>query len=225
MTTPDISILNSCLTTKMNKVRLCPNDLTYTNYDEISEIFLKTVIISEDAGFYSHSGFDFSEIKNSLLTNFERGGFARGGSTISQQFVKNVFLSAEKSVFRKLKEAYLTLQIENKLKKNEIFERYLNIIEFGHNIYGIRAAALHYFNKAPAELNLLESAFLSFLLPNPKKYSQSFSEGELSEFARSQVMAICEKLHLYKKISDQQLSWAQTHIDEFPWATVPYSEL
>lgn len=137
--------------------------------DRISERVVQAVRMGEDAAFFTHSGFDFYEIKESVLRNLERGEFARGASTITQQLAKNVFLSTEKSLNRKLKEAILTYRLEQALSKNRILEIYLNVIEWGDGIYGIEAASRTYFGKSAAYLNPAEAAFLAAMIPNPRR--------------------------------------------------------
>jgi monofunctional biosynthetic peptidoglycan transglycosylase len=205
------------MTTEMFKVKLCPTSDSYTPLRQISPFMISSVLLSEDASFYQHNGFDFAEIKNSFQRNLSEGEFARGGSTITQQLVKNVFLSPDKTLTRKLKEAILTYDVERHFKKNEILERYLNVVEFGPNLYGIRAAARYYFGKTPSELNVLESAFLTSLLPNPKKYSVSHRKNKLTPYMRNRVLVISGKLRATGRISDSEYQSARASVDLFPW--------
>ena len=135
----------------------------------ISERVVQAVRMGEDAAFFGHSGFDFHEIRQSVRRNLERGEYARGASTITQQLAKNVFLSTEKSLHRKLKEAILTYRLERALAKNRILEIYLNVIEWGDGIYGIEAASRTYFGKPAASLDAAEAAFLAAMIPNPRR--------------------------------------------------------
>jgi monofunctional biosynthetic peptidoglycan transglycosylase len=162
------------------------------------------VIISEDAGFYGHHGFDYDEIRNSFKENIAKGAFARGGSTISQQLSKNLFLSKDKSIIRKLKEFIITQRIEQTYKKNVILEKYLNVIELGPHVYGVKDGAQYYFQKTPAAVTPLEGAFLAFLLPNPEKYGVSFKKKELTPFARARLKDILYKMNYYKKITNDE---------------------
>ena len=136
--------------------------------DRISESIVQAVRMGEDAAFFTHSGFDFHEIRESVRRNFERRAFARGASTITQQLAKNLFLTTEKSLDRKLKEAVLTHRLEEALSKNRILEIYLNVIEWGDGIYGIEAASRTYFGKSAAYLDPAEAAFLAAMIPNPR---------------------------------------------------------
>lgn len=138
--------------------------------NEISEKLIQAVIMAEDASFYSHQGFDIYEIKESIRKNWQRGRFARGASTITQQLAKNLFLSTEKSLHRKAKEAILTYRLENALSKPRILEIYLNVIEWGQDIYGIEAASRIHFGKRAIDLDAAESALLAAMIPNPHRY-------------------------------------------------------
>jgi monofunctional biosynthetic peptidoglycan transglycosylase len=128
------------------------------------------VIVAEDGTFWSHSGFDWFEFRESLERNLKEGRAARGASTITQQLVKNLYLSASKNPLRKLKEWVLTWYIERSLSKQRILELYLNVIEWGWGIYGIEAAAQQYFGKSAAFLSREESARLAAVIPNPRRY-------------------------------------------------------
>ena len=136
---------------------------------QVSERVIQAVRMGEDAAFFSHSGFDFHEIRESVRKNVQRGEYARGASTITQQLAKNLFLSNEKSLQRKLKEAILTYRLENALSKKRILELYLNVIEWGDGIYGIEAAARTYYGKPAAYLDAAEAALLAAMIPNPRQ--------------------------------------------------------
>ena len=114
-------------------------------------------------------GFDFYEIKESVKKNWERGGYVRGASTITQQLAKNLFLSTEKSITRKIKEAILTYRLERAISKRRILEIYLNVIEWGEDIYGVEAAARTYLGKSAASLDAAEAALLAAMIPSPRR--------------------------------------------------------
>ncbi len=212
-TTPRPTDLKGCLTTAMYHVRLCPKDPSYVKLRDISPNVRNAVIVSEDGAFYSHHGFDWDELHKSFDKNMEEGAFARGGSTITQQLAKNVYLSPSKSLIRKVKEAMITVQIEKLLTKDEILEKYLNVVEFGDKVYGVKAASQLYFQKSPAQLTPAEGAFLAFLLPNPKKYSQSFRQKKLTKFAGHQVRIIVDRLYRFKRIGDDEHISASAQVD------------
>ncbi len=205
-TLPDVNDLRGCVTTEMYHVVLCSKNPNYVKLKSISSVARQAFIVSEDGTFYSHHGFDWDEMKNSVAKDLKTKKFARGGSTITQQLAKNIYLSLNKSLFRKFKEALLTMQLEKHFSKDEILERYLNVVEFGKGIYGIKPAAELYFNKSPAELTAAEGAFLAFLLPDPKKYSVSFQKHQLTPFAFRQSREIVDRLFRFKKISESQRS-------------------
>jgi len=137
---------------------------------EISPYLFKAVIIAEDDKFWSHHGFDLDAIQNALEKNVEKGKFKFGGSTISQQLTKNLYLTPDKNPIRKLKEAIITWRIERTLSKRRILELYLNVVEWGEGIFGAEVASLRYFGKPAALLTAQEAAKLAVILPNPRKY-------------------------------------------------------
>jgi monofunctional biosynthetic peptidoglycan transglycosylase len=136
---------------------------------QISQNLRQAVIVSEDGAFYQHHGIDFHELKESLKKNAREFSFARGFSTISMQLARNLYLSPQKSITRKLKEIIIALWIEYKLPKDRILEIYLNVIEWGRGIYGVEAAARHYFSKSSSSLSLREVAFLAAIIPSPQR--------------------------------------------------------
>lgn len=126
------------------------------------------VIVAEDANFYKHEGVDVKAIKQAIKYDLEKKSLARGASTITQQTAKNIFLSREKSVTRKLKEVYLALRMEQELTKGRIMELYLNLAEFGPMVYGVGHASHYYFGKPAAQMTPRECAFLAAMLPGPR---------------------------------------------------------
>lgn len=138
---------------------------------EISPYLIKAVLIAEDDRFYFHEGFDIEGIKEAIRKDLKRGKFVAGGSTITQQLAKNLFLTPEKTLTRKLKEAILTWKLERTLPKKRILELYLNVIEWGPGVFGAEAAANYYYGKSAKELTPEEAARLAVILPNPLKYN------------------------------------------------------
>jgi len=137
----------------------------------ISPYLIKAVIIAEDDKFYQHEGFDYEAIQKAMEKDLKEGKFKVGGSTISQQLAKNLFLSPSKNPIRKLKEAILTWRLERALPKKRIMELYLNVVEWGEGIFGIETAARNYYGKPASALGPEESARLAAVLPNPRKYN------------------------------------------------------
>ena len=137
---------------------------------EISPHLQRAVVAAEDASFFSHEGFDWEGIKVAMERNLEAGKIERGGSTITQQVAKNLYLTQDRSFLRKAREAMITRALEKDLSKTRILEIYLNIAEWGEGVYGAEAAARHYFFKRAKDLTADESALLAAMLPSPLKY-------------------------------------------------------
>lgn len=165
------------------------------------------ILLSEDASFYQHPGYSVEAIRAAIEHNRKPGvKIKRGGSTITQQLVKNLFLSHEKTMTRKVRELLLAVELERKISKPKILETYLNIVEWGPGIYGIENASQHYFAKPAAALSAKEAAILAFMLPNPKRYQHSIAGGNLSSFATRRVEAILHRMWKTGKISDDEYS-------------------
>ena len=144
----------------------------WVNYNQISIHIKQAVIAAEDAKFIDHEGFDWEGIEKAYEKNKRRKKIVAGGSTISQQLAKNLFLSNQRTPWRKIEETMITLMLESILSKKRILEIYLNVIEWGNNVYGIEAASLHYFSSHAKELNSFQSAKLASMIPNPKYYER-----------------------------------------------------
>lgn len=142
----------------------------YISYDEMGSNVKKAVIASEDQLFFAHNGFDYKAIEKAMKKNDKKGKVVRGGSTISQQTAKNVFLWQGRSWIRKGFEAVYTFIIELIWGKDVILERYLNSIEMGRGVFGVEAASEYYFNKSSKDLTKSEAAWIATILPNPQKY-------------------------------------------------------
>ena len=138
--------------------------------NRISPYAMKAVIIAEDDKFWSHEGFDFEAMQKALEKDIKKKKFKAGGSTISQQLAKNLYLSPSKNPVRKIKEAILTWRMERNLSKRRIMELYLNVAEWGDGVFGIEAAARKHYGKSAAALGPREAAVLASILPNPIKY-------------------------------------------------------
>lgn len=137
----------------------------------ISPYLIKAVLIGEDDKFWRHEGFDYEALKKAIEKDIKAKKFKFGGSTITQQLAKNLYLSSSKNPIRKLREAIITWKIERVLSKKRILELYLNIAEWGKGIFGIEAASRHYYGKSAFELTALESARLAAVLPNPIRFN------------------------------------------------------
>jgi len=158
----------------------------YTPLDQISPYLQKCVLTTEDPSFFSHRGFINEAFKQSILKNIRTKKFSRGASTISMQLIKNVFLTREKTLSRKLEEILLVYILENNrvVSKQRMLEVYFNIIEWGPNVYGIGEASHFYFQKSPSALNVDECLFLATIIPKPRKFMYQFNdEGNLKDYA------------------------------------------
>ena len=145
----------------------------WIDYDRISAHLKRAVVAAEDAKFIDHEGFDWEGIQRALERNQTRGKVVAGGSTISQQLAKNLFLSGERSVVRKGQEALITLMLETVLSKRRILELYLNVAEWGEGVFGAEAAARHYFGTSAAKLTPAQAARLAAMLPRPRFYDRN----------------------------------------------------
>lgn len=137
----------------------------------ISPYVVKAVIIAEDDKFWSHEGFDFDAMQKALEKDLKQRKFKAGGSTISQQLAKNLYLSPSKNPVRKLREAILTWRLERNLSKRRIIELYLNVAEWGDGLFGIEAASRRYYDRPASDLSASEAARLAAILPNPRRYN------------------------------------------------------
>ncbi len=177
----------------------------WTELRDISRELLYSIVISEDATFFEHEGFNYESILSSLAENLKEGKHVYGASTISQQVAKNLFLSNEKTYVRKIREFLITKRLERFLTKNEILEIYLNIAEFGPDIYGVDAAARHYFGHTPAELNAAEGAFLALMLPSPKRnYYSIYQNRNLTKQKQRRIERVLRDMLYEEYLSEAQ---------------------
>jgi len=142
-------------------------DQRWVPYARISQNLKRAVIVTEDSAYWQHDGVDYDQLRESMETNWERGEFARGASTITQQLAKNLYLDPVKNPLRKVKELLITRRLEVELSKQRILEIYLNVIEWGDGVWGAEAAARRYFRKSAAELTPTEAALLAGAIANP----------------------------------------------------------
>jgi len=149
---------------------LGPRNRNWVPISAVPPSLKKAVIAAEDANFYAHEGVDYEAIREAIKADLQKGKFVRGGSTITQQVAKNVFLSREKTISRKVKEFVLARRLDDTLTKSRILELYLNAVELGPMVYGVGHASRYYFGKTPSDLTVRESAFLASMLPGPRVY-------------------------------------------------------
>lgn len=182
---------------------------------DISKRLTGAIISSEDGWFYRHHGYDVEAMKKAFAKSLKSLKKIHGGSTITQQLAKNLYLTKDRTYARKMWELYFTILLEENLTKNKILETYLNVIEYGEGIYGISSAAQFYFQKRPKELNARESAFLAMLLPSPKRYSQSFKKRVLTSYASRTIQTILLKMNQGGYIGPEEYSQAIS--SKFKW--------
>ena len=162
----------------------------------ISPHLINAVLVSEDVRFYTHHGVDWDELHNAIREHFKEGRKWRGASTITQQLAKNLFLGPQKTLGRKIEELILTWHLEHQFSKDQILEYYLNVVEFGDQIYGIKDAGQFYFQKRPGEISAREGAFLAMLLPSPKT---------CPIFLPGRINRLCQKDYGTDSLSDGQI--------------------
>jgi monofunctional biosynthetic peptidoglycan transglycosylase len=146
-------------------------DFRFVSYDRISPLLRRAVLVAEDDAFFQHGGLDWSEIGASARRDLERRQFVRGGSTITQQLARNLYLGEERTLTRKLKEVVLALRIERTIPKRRILELYLNLIEWGDGVYGVEAAAERYFGATAGTLDARQALLLASVIINPRRFS------------------------------------------------------
>lgn len=164
------------------------NEIDYTKLKNVDEKYLKALIATEDHRFYDHDGIDKISLLRAIRVNLKNKRIIEGGSTITQQLIKNLILSQDKSINRKIKEAYLTIQFEKMYTKNEILELYINTSYFGSGYYNILEASLGYFGKMPNDLTQIESVFLAGVPNAPSIYDPRVNE-EKAEQRKNQVLS------------------------------------
>ncbi|RKH81763.1 monofunctional biosynthetic peptidoglycan transglycosylase [Corallococcus sp. AB045] len=175
----------------------------------VSKPAVDAVLISEDASFYLHDGVDTVELARAVGQAVEKGELGRGASTLTQQLAKNLWLSTDRSLTRKLKELVLAHRLEEALTKQRILTLYLNVVEWGNGVYGIEAGAREHFGVSASQLSVAQGAVLAAMLPSPRKRSPSSGSRALWKHAHHVVDA----LKLYKRISAAQAEGAHAEVD------------
>ncbi|HLT30386.1 MAG TPA: biosynthetic peptidoglycan transglycosylase [Myxococcaceae bacterium] len=173
-------------------LRVGPANPFFVPGDEVPHVLMRAVLLSEDSFFHAHPGFDIPSLVRNLLQPKE--GTLRGGSTLTQQLAKNLYLSREKTYARKLREAFLTVALEASLPKARLLEIYLNVIEWGPDVFGLGEAAWHYFGKDARALSTREALFLATIIPNPIRYHGYCSRGAISERWEERMGQLFDKM-------------------------------
>ncbi len=180
-------------------------------YQQIPEIFVRTVTLSEDAGFWGHEGVDWEELEKALDESWKSGKPFRGASTITQQTAKNLFLTPERSYVRKIREYFIAKKLEENLSKSRIIEIYLNVIEFGDGVFGVEKASQKYFRKSISELTLDEMVRLVAIIPNPLRMNPTQSGREL----RWRSRVILNRLRAYDDITEEEYLFNKDTLNTF----------
>jgi len=182
-----------------------PENPDFVPLGALPEHVVRAVTTSEDAGFFAHPGFDFVELRNAFAQGTAAGRVVRGASTITQQLAKNLFLSRERTLARKAREAMVTVGLEASIPKARLLEIYLNIAEWGPGLWGVGPAARHYFGKPAPELTIREAAFLASVIPNPIRYHGYFTRGGLDDAWNDRLRVIL--LHMAEQgvVTEDQL--------------------
>jgi hypothetical protein len=201
-----------------------PDNPDFVAYEDISPHLVNSIMTTEDNGFFKHHGWVSSQFKTALRANLAGGGFRVGASSITMQMVKNVLLSQEKTLSRKLQELFLVWYLEQVLPKERILELYFNAIEFGPRIYGIGAAARHYFGKSASDLTPLESAFFSSILPSPKRRYIQYCHGSLLPAWDRYVRRIVAKVHERGRLTDDEFNQAMAQPLVFDRSEATFTE-
>jgi hypothetical protein len=192
-----------------------PGTGNWTSIHAMSPFFVHSVVAHEDGGFFSHHGFALWAIRDALVRNLREGRYAVGASTITMQLAKNLFLHREKTLVRKIQEVILTWWLEKALEKRDILELYLNLIEYGPSIYGIRQAAWHYFGRDPSELTPAQSAFFATILPAPKLYYGQYDRGEISGSVATRMRNLLRRMNERGRIDATALAEGLAEVDHF----------
>ncbi|MDX2089052.1 MAG: transglycosylase domain-containing protein [Kofleriaceae bacterium] len=185
-----------------------PSSEDFVPLDQISPYLIKSIMSTEDSAFYQHHGFIVSEFRTALVNNLKAGKFRYGASSITMQFVKNVLLYREKTLLRKLQELFLTWHVENTLTKDRILEIYFNVIEYGPALYGIGPASWHFFSKPAKDLNPVEAAFFSSILPAPKDRYKQYCQGTLTKWTEDKIKRILGVMLKRKRLTQEEYDQA-----------------
>jgi penicillin-binding protein 1A len=190
-------------------VRIGPGTPSWVPYRNIPYVLRRAVIVSEDASFPFHRGIELDEIKNAIQSSLARGQRMRGGSTLTQQLAKNLFLTRDRTALRKLQELILTFHLESALSKDQLFELYMNVIEWGPDLYGIGPAARHYFGRPPEALSPLEMAYLASIIPNPVAFHAHYAQGAVPGAHLAKVHNLLERLTALGQLPAEELERAK----------------
>ena len=185
-------------------VQVGPGTKQWVPIAQVSKHVGHAIVVAEDQKFYQHHGFDFEAISKAIALNKKRGKYARGGSTISQQVVKMAFLTREKTILRKIREATGTVLLELLLSKDQILEWYINLCEFGGGIYGVKSAGMYYFKTRPDLLTIEQAVHLAIVIPSPNKWSKGLRAKSLTPFGQRRFAHIVLGMQQVEYITEVQ---------------------
>ncbi|MDD5306264.1 MAG: transglycosylase domain-containing protein [Deltaproteobacteria bacterium] len=186
-----------------------PGTDRWTPLSAVSPFVIEALLTLEDGKFWRHAGVTLPEVRKAIALDLKKGELAHGASTLTMQLAKNLFLTRERSLARKLQELVLVWYLETHFSKEEILELYLNVVEFGPSLYGIRDAAMHYFGREPAELDAIESVFLVKLLPSPVERHLAYVRGEVSERQMAALHKVLDTMAARKRLTPEELAEAR----------------
>ena len=201
-----------------------PDNPDFVPYAKVSPHLINAIMTTEDSGFFKHRGWVSPGFKTALRRNIENDGFRLGASSITMQMVKNLLLSKEKTLSRKLQELFLVWYLEQILPKERILELYLNAIEFGPRLYGIGPAARHYFGKAASDINPLEAAFFSSILPSPKRRYVHYCHGALSPAWEKYLRRILTRMYERDRLTEEEYAAATASTLSFDHSEMTMTE-
>lgn len=189
-------------------VEVGPGTKQWIAIEKVSRHIVNAVIVAEDGKFYEHNGFDFEAIQKAIELNRKKGRYVRGASTISQQVIKMSFLSREKTIIRKVREAMGTVLMELIMPKDKIIEWYINLCEFGGGIYGVKPAGMYYFKTRPELLTIEQAVNLAVVIPSPNKWSKGLRAKSLTPFGERRFARIVKNMFLAGYITEVQKNTA-----------------
>lgn len=177
----------------------------WVSIDKINRDLVYSIVMSEDSDFFQHDGIDYKSILDSLAHNIKKREYSSGASTITQQVTKNLFLNNAKTLTRKFREFIVSKRLESQFTKNQILEIYLNIAEFGPDIYGVKHASKDMFNKLPSKINVAEGAYLGLMLPSPRKYYYIIHQNKnLTKKTRKKIKRVLKDMVYHEFITYKQ---------------------
>jgi hypothetical protein len=195
-----------------------PGTDNWTPIEAMSPYFIYAVMVHEDPQFFNHHGFSPISIRNALVRDLRERRYALGASTITMQLVKNIFLHREKTLARKIQEVLLTWWTERVMEKRDILELYLNVIEYGPSIYGVRNAARHYWNRLPSELSPGESVFLATILPNPKHFHTYYERNNVPASWLANMRSMLRRLNERGAYDKESFDYGLSELEHFKFS-------